>query len=211
VSGFSSCSLSARNIGSIIVLVSYRALTRRRAKLETNRPSQGATETSHLLRSEGRRSSQRLHRPTDPSSIWTKFLIPIAVAALPAGCLFFGASDPPVNVVVPQLTTNGLSAEFLPLQQAKVPLSKATDITIESRIEPEVTHSTVESPIEPKVQTALFQLTAPLDIKPTEPTHKRKGSRLRRARMLLLAFPQLRLCDELPGRTAVMDLKSAWP
>jgi hypothetical protein len=125
-------------------------------KLETNRSPQGARKTSRLLRSDGRRSPQMLRRPTDPHSILTEFLIPIAVAALFAGYLFSGDSDPPVNVaVVPQVTTNILFAEFSSLQEAEVPLFKVTD-------------STVESPIEPKVQTAPFRPTVPLDIKPTE-------------------------------------------
>jgi hypothetical protein len=158
------------------------------AKLQTNRSLQGAPETSRLLRSDGRRCPQMLRRPTDPPAIRTKFLIPIALAVLPAGCLFFGDSDPPVNVaVVPQVTANALSAEFSPLQEAKAPLS-TTNITIksriepavmgstvESRIEPAVTGSTVESPMEPKVQIAPFwptvplnMPTVPLNIKPTE-------------------------------------------
>jgi hypothetical protein len=105
---------------------------------------------------EGRRSPQTLRRPSDPRSIWRKFLIPIAVAALPAGYLFFGDFDRPVNVaVVPQIPANGLSAEFSPLQEAKTSLSKATD-------------RTVESPIETRVQTAPFQSMVPLDIQPME-------------------------------------------
>ena len=154
------------------------------AKLETDRTPQGEPETSHLLRAaqlsvitatvlpsakaqttirgpisfepDGRRSPQMSRRPSKPLSIWTKFLIPIAVGALAAGYLFFGDSDPPVNVaVIPQVTTNRLSAEFSPLPEAKTPLSKASDITVESRIEPEV-------------QTAPLQPTALLDIKPVE-------------------------------------------
>jgi hypothetical protein len=156
------------------------------AKLETNRSPQGAPETSRLLRAaqlsvitatglplvktpttirrsipfepDRRRSTRMLRRPSDPLSFRTKFLIviAIAVAALPAGYLFFGDSDPPVNVAfVPQATTHRLSVEFSPLREAKAPLSKATDITVESRIEPEV-------------QTAPLLPTAPLDIKPAE-------------------------------------------
>jgi len=136
-------------------------------KLETNRSPQGAPEMSRLL-ADGRRCPQMLRRPTDPRAIRTKFLIPIAVALLPAGCLFFGDSDPPVNVaVVPQVTANTLSAEFSPQQEAKAPLSKSTDIMIKSRIEPAVMGSTADSPMEPKVQIAPFWPT-PLDLKPTE-------------------------------------------
>jgi hypothetical protein len=115
-----------------------------------------------------------LRRPSDPRAIRTKFLIPIAVAVLPAGCLFFGDSDPPVNVaVVPQVTANTLSAEFSPPQEAKAPLSKSTvskstDITIKSGVEPVVMGSTLESLMEPRVPIAPFWPTVPLDIKPTE-------------------------------------------
>jgi len=165
------------------------------AKLETNRSPQGTPETSRLLSAaqlsvitvpgsplakapttirrsiwfepDGWRSPQMLRRPR--RFIRTKFLIPIAVAALLAGYVFFGDSDPSVNVaVVPQVTTNRLSAEFSPLREAKNPLSKAMDITVESHIEPEATDITVESRIEPKVQTAPLQPTMPLDIKPTD-------------------------------------------
>jgi hypothetical protein len=129
---------------------------------------QGAPETLRLVRPAGRRSPQMLRRPGDPRTTRTKFLIPIAVAALPAGYLFFGDSNPPVNVaVVPQVTTDRLSAEFALLQEAKARLFNATDITIESRIE-QTTDSKVESPIETKVQPAPFQQTVPLDIKPTD-------------------------------------------
>jgi hypothetical protein len=159
------------------------------AKFETNGSPQDAPETSRLLRTAqasvltatdlplvkpptptrrsmsfepaGRTSSQMLRPPSNPRSNWMKFLIPIAVAAPPAGYLFFGDPDPPVNVaVVPQVTTN-LSAEFSPPGKAKAPLSEATDITVESRIEP-------ESPVEPDVQTALLQPTVPSDVKPTK-------------------------------------------
>jgi hypothetical protein len=137
-------------------------------KLE-NRSPQRARKTSRILRSDGRRSPQMLRRPTDPRSILTEFLIPIAVAALFAGYLFFGDSDPPVKVAVaPQVTTNGLSAEFSPPQEAKALMSKATDITIEPPIEPAVIGSTVDSPMEPKVQIAPFWPTVLLDLKPTE-------------------------------------------
>ncbi len=175
------------------------------AKLETNRSPQGAPETLRLPRAAQlpavtglplvkapttirrsipfepvrRRSTRMLRRPSDPLSIRTKFLIviAIAVAALPAGYLFFGDSDPPVDVaVVPQATTNRLSVEFSPLREAEAPLSKATDITVESRAEPEVRTAPsqptvpldIESPVEPEVETAPSQPTVPLDIKPTE-------------------------------------------
>src|SRR5262249_43777773 len=122
----------------------------------------GRSETPTTIRrsipfeSDGRRSPQMLRRPGDPRFTRAKLLIPIAVAALPAGYLFFGDPDPPVNgAVAPQVATNRLSREFSPVQEAEAPLSKAADATI-------------ESPIAPKVQTAPFQPRVLLDIKPTD-------------------------------------------
>ena len=163
-------------------------------KLEANRSPQGARETSRLLRSDGRRSPQMLRRPTDLRSILTEFLIPIAVAALFAGYLFFGDSDPPVNAaVVPQVTNNGLFAEFSSLQEAEAPLSKVTDSTVESPIEPELADSTVESP--PNGQTAPFRPTVPLDIKPMEhgsearPPPQKEGQSLTPSQDISNCFP----------------------
>jgi hypothetical protein len=187
------------------------------AKLETNRSRQDAPETSRLIRTaqasgltatdspsvkaptpirrsmsfepEGRTSLQMLRRPSNPRSNWMKFLIPIAVAVPPAGYLFFGDPDPPVNVaVVPQVTTN-LSAEFSPPRKAKSPLS--TDITVESRIE-------AESPIEPNVETAPLQPTVPLDIKPTE-----NGTEMK--------LPQTLLQQDGRSLTASQDASTCFP
>jgi hypothetical protein len=167
------------------------------AKVEKNRSPQDARETSRLLGDAGlsvttvtgsplteapttvrrfispeperRRSPQTLPRPGDPRSIYTKFLVPIALAALPAGYFFFGDSDPPVTVaVVPQVTTSRLPAEFSSLREATAPSSRVTDITVESPIEPEATGSTIQNPVGPKVQTATLHRTVPLDMKPTE-------------------------------------------
>jgi hypothetical protein len=136
---------------------------------QTSDQSEVATPTEgDKLRPDGQSCPQMLRRPSDRRSIRTKFLIPIAAAALPVGYLYFGDPDPPVSVaVVPRVTADRLSAEFSPLQEAKAPLFKATDITIGSRIGPEGTDSTVAGPIEPKIH-ATFQPTVPLDIKPTE-------------------------------------------
>jgi hypothetical protein len=93
------------------------------AKLETNRSPQDVPETSCLPRAarlsvitvtgsplvkapttirrsvpfepDRRRSTQMLRRRRDPVSIRTKFLIAIAVAALPAGYFMFESSDRP--------------------------------------------------------------------------------------------------------------------
>jgi Flp pilus assembly protein TadD len=152
------------------------------AKLETNRSPQGAPETLRLPRAaqlpavtglpsveapttiphsisfepDGWISTPILSRPSDPLSNRTKFLIAIAVAALPAGYFVFGSSDRPVDVAVaPQATTDIPPVEFLPLREAQAPAATAVGTNVESRIEPEV-------------QTASSQPTAPLDIKPTE-------------------------------------------
>src|SRR5260370_22911436 len=98
------------------------------AKLETNRSPQDVPETSRLPRAaqlsvitvtglplvkapttirrsipfepDRRRSTQMLRRRRDPVSIRTKFLIAIAVAALPASYFMFESSDRPVDVAV---------------------------------------------------------------------------------------------------------------
>ena len=94
-----------------------------------------------------------LRRRRHPVSIRTKFLIVIAVAALPAGYFMFESSDRPVDVAVaPRSTADIPPVEFLPLQEAQAP---AVSTNAESRIEREV-------------QTAPLQPTVPLDIKPTE-------------------------------------------
>ena len=150
------------------------------AKLEKNRSSQGAPETSHLLGAahlsvitvtgsplakapttirrsipfepDPRRSTRMLHRRRDPVSIRTKCLIAIAVAALPAaGYFMFENSDRPVDVAVARRPTAAIPpVEFLPLQ---APTAAAVGIYAERRIEPEV-------------QTA--PSTVPLEIKPIE-------------------------------------------
>src|SRR5262249_36372657 len=101
------------------------------ANLETNRSPQVVSETSCLPRAaarsisfepHGRRSTRMLRRRRDPRSIRTIFLIAIAVAVLPVGYLFFGDSDPPVNVAVaPQATANIPPVESLPLATTGIP------------------------------------------------------------------------------------------
>src|SRR6266478_3895610 len=150
------------------------------AKLETNRSPQDVPETSRLPRAaqlsvtvtgsplvkapttirrsvpfepDRRRSTQMLRRRRHPVSIRTKFLIVIAVAALPAGYFMFESSDRPVDVAVaPRSTADIPPVEFLPLREAQAP---AVSTNAESRIEREV-------------QTAPLQPTVPLDIKPIE-------------------------------------------
>jgi hypothetical protein len=97
-----------------------------------------------------------LRRRRDPVSIRTKFLIAIAVAALPAGYFMFESSDRPVDVAVaPRSKADIPPVEFLPLREAQAPSANATDATVESRAEPEV-------------QKESLQSARPLDIKPTE-------------------------------------------
>src|SRR5258706_12977664 len=131
------------------------------------------------------RSTPLLRRASEPPPNWTKYLIAIAVAALPAGYFIFRNSDRPVDVAVaPQATTDVPSVEFLPLRKADAPSANATDVTVESRAEPEVqkesllrkadapsanaTDVTIESRAEPEVQTASLKSAGLSDIKPTE-------------------------------------------
>lgn len=95
-----------------------------------------------------------LRRPSDPLSHRKKFLIAIAVAALPAGYFIVRNFDRPVDVVaVPQATTDMPPVGFSSAQEPEPPSVKATGTTVEGRAEPEV-------------QTA--PLPAPLDTKPSE-------------------------------------------
>ena len=105
---------------------------------------------------DGRKSTPLLRWPGDPLFNRAKSLIAIAVAALPAGYFIFASSDRPADVAVaPQATTNVPYVEFLPLRKADAPSANATDVTVESRAEPEV-------------QKESLQSARPLDIKPTE-------------------------------------------
>jgi hypothetical protein len=168
------------------------------AKLETNRSPQDVPETSHLPRAallsvitatdspsvkapttirrsipfepDRRRSTRMLRRPSDPLSIRTKFLIVIviAVAALPAGYLFFGNSDPLERPQRrPQVTTNRPSVEFSPLREAQAPTAVPPVEFLPLQAPTAAAVGTnAESRIEAGVQTV--PSTVPLDIKPTE-------------------------------------------
>src|SRR6266481_1990759 len=170
------------------------------AKLETNRSPQDVPETSRLPRAaqlsvitvtgsplvkasttirrsipfepDRRRSTRMLRRPSDPLSIRTKFLIviAIAVAALPAGYLFFGNSDPPERPQRrPQTTTNRLSVEFSPLREAQAPTAVPPVEFLPLQAPTAAAVGTnAESQIESEVQTRPLQPTVPLDIKQTE-------------------------------------------
>jgi tetratricopeptide (TPR) repeat protein len=168
------------------------------AKLEANRSPQGVPETSRLPRAaqlsvitvtgsplvkapttirrsipfepDRRRSTQMLRRRRDPISIRTKFLIAIAVAALPAGYFMFESSDPPVNVVVaPRSKADIPPVEFLPLREAQAPAAIPSVEFLPLQAPTAAAVSTnAESRIEREVQTAPLQPTVPLDIKPTE-------------------------------------------
>jgi hypothetical protein len=168
-------------------------------KLETNRPPQGELETSRLLRDaqlsvitvtdspsakttttmrrsisfepDRRRSTQMLHRRSNPRYIRTIFLIGVAVAALPAGYFVFWDSDPPVDIAVPPRAPAGIRSivpsreaeapgaippvEFLPLPEPQAPVAVAVGTNAESRIDSEV-------------RTSPSQPTVPSDTKPTE-------------------------------------------
>ncbi len=166
------------------------------ATLETNRSPQDTPETSRLPRAaqlsvitatgsplvkspapirrsipfepDRRRSTRMLRRPSDPSSIRTKFLIviAIAVAALPVGYLFFGNSDPPER---PQVTTNRLSLEFSPLREAQAPTAvPPVEFLPLQTPTASAAGTNAESRIEPEVQTAPPQPPTVLGIKPTD-------------------------------------------
>src|SRR5258705_2169155 len=125
----------------------------------TRLPSVGIPTTipnSISFGGDGRKSTPLLRWPGDPLFNRAKSLIAIAVAALPAGYFIFASSDRPADVAVaPQATTNVPYVEFLPLRKADAPSANATDVTVESRAEPDV-------------QKESLQSARPLDIKPTE-------------------------------------------
>jgi|GEM_PF-4116541 hypothetical protein len=129
-------------------------------KLETSRlPSVESPTTipsAISFEPDGWMPTPLLREPSDPLSNRTKFLIAIAVGALPAGYFVFGNSDRPVDVAVaPQATSDIQPVKFLPLREAEATPAKATGITVESRVESEI-------------QTTSLQPTARLDIEPTE-------------------------------------------
>ena len=152
------------------------------AKLETNRSPEGALETRRLPRvaqlpavagfpfaempttvpkslsfkPDEWLSTPLLPRPSDPLTNRTKFLIAIAVAALPAGYFIVWNSDRSVDVAaVPQARTAIPPAEFLPRREAQASATAAVGTEVGSQVEPEV-------------QAPSLQQTAPLDTKPTE-------------------------------------------
>jgi hypothetical protein len=196
----------------------------RLAKLETNRSAQGALETWRLPRvaqlptvaglplaempttapkftsfaPDKWMSTPLSPRPSDPLSNRTKFLIAIAVAALPAGYLIVRNSDRPADVaVVPQVTTNTPPAEFLPLREAQAPAAAAAGTNDESRVEPEG-------------QAASLQRTAPLDTKPTESGIEAKPPPMLPEKGSLVAGRDASTC--FPSASAVRENRpGAWP
>src|SRR5258708_28166480 len=118
-----------------------------------------------------RRSTRMLRRPSDPLSIRTKFLIviAIAVAALPAGYLFFGNSDPPERPQRrPQTTTNRLSVEFSPLREAQAPTAVPPVEFLPLQAPTAAAVGTkADSQIESEVPTRPLQPNVPFHIKQT--------------------------------------------
>jgi hypothetical protein len=151
------------------------------------------------FRRDGWKSTSLLRRPGDPINR-AKYLIAIAIAALPAGYFIFGSSDRPVDVAVaPQATTNVPSVEFLPLRKADAPSANATDVTVESRAEPEV-------------QKESLQSAGLLDIKPTESGIEAKPPETftERGRWSFAASRDASTC--LPSASAVRENSpGAWP
>jgi hypothetical protein len=83
-------------------------------------------------------STPLLPRPSHPRSNRTKFLIALAVAALPAGYYIVKSSDRPVDLAaVPQATTRMPHVEVLPLRDAQVTAAEAAGTKVGSRVEPE--------------------------------------------------------------------------
>src|SRR5215470_4551091 len=75
-----------------------------------------------------------------------KFLIAIAIAALPAGYFFiFENSDRADKIAVaPQATTDMPPIGFLPLRKAEVP--SVNPITVQSRVQPEAQMASLQPP-----------------------------------------------------------------
>jgi hypothetical protein len=109
------------------------------------------------------RSTPLLRPASEPKPVnWTKYLIAITLAALPAGYFIFSHSDRPVDVAVaPQATTGGRSIE-LPSRKADAPSANAADVTVASQAEPEV-------------RTESSQSGEHFDIKPTDGGIERKA------------------------------------
>jgi hypothetical protein len=165
-----------------------------------------------------------LPRPRDPFSHRTKFLIAIAVAALPAGYFMSRNFDRPVDVVVvPQAATDMPPAEFSSAREAEAPSTKAPGITGEGRAEPEapgITRegrakpeapgTTGEGRAEPEVQTA--PLSVPLDTKPTKGDIRAQPPQMlpERGRQSFAASGDDSTC--LPSASAVQqNYPGAWP
>jgi hypothetical protein len=139
-----------------------------------------------------------LSRPSHPLPNWAKFLIAIAVAALPAGYFIFRNFDRPVDIAaVPQAASDIPPVESSSARQAEAPSTKATGITAADRAGPEV-------------QTA--PLPAPLDTKPTEGDVQGGPAQMlpERGRQSFAARRDDSTC--LPSASAVQqNYPGAWP
>jgi hypothetical protein len=93
-------------------------------------------------------STPLLPRPSRPRSNRTKFLIALAVAALPASYYIVRSSDHPDlaaapqahrvdSAAVPQAATRIPPVEVLPLRDAQLPAAEAAGTNVGSRVEPE--------------------------------------------------------------------------
>jgi hypothetical protein len=137
-------------------------------------------------------------RPRDPLASRTKFLIAIAIAALPAGYFIFAHFDRPADVaVVTQATTDIPPVDSSSAREAEAPSTKATGITVKGGAEPEV-------------QTG--PLRAPLDTKPPEGDIQAGPSQMlpERGRQSFAASLDDSTC--LPSASAVrQNHPGAWP
>ena len=136
--------------------------------------------------------------PSEPSFNWTKYLIAIAVAALPAGYFIFRNSDRPADVAAaPQATTDGPHVEFVAPHEAQAPAAAAAGTNVESRVDPEV-------------QAPSMQQTAPLDTKPTATGIKAKPSPMLAEKESFAVGRDAYTC--FPSASAVRESHAgAWP
>jgi hypothetical protein len=116
------------------------------------------------------RPAGMLHGRRDRVSIRTKFLIAIAVVALPAGYFIFESPDRPVDLAVARRSTANIPPiGFLPLQEAQAPAASAPVEFLPLQAPTAAAVGTnAESRIEPEVQATPLPLTVPLDVKPAE-------------------------------------------
>jgi hypothetical protein len=165
----------------------------------TTVPRSGWSEPDEFWSEPDEWKSTPLVRPTsEPSLNWTKYLIAIAVAALPAGYFIFRNSDRPADVAAaPQATTDVPHVEFMTSQESQAPAAAAAGTNVESKVEP-------------GVQAPSLQQRAPLDTKPTETGIKAKPPPMLAEKESFAAGRDAYTC--FPSASAVRESRpGAWP